>query len=115
MPPNPQRQTGSRRVSMSDDLEVAAYLDIAQDSAYVAENEHASGAGSPTEEGISEAILIVDFGSQYSRLIARRVRECNVYCEIVSFRSSWEDIAPLNPKGIILSGDQLAFTTTMHR
>jgi len=104
MPPNPQRQTGSRRVSMSDDLEVAAYLDIAQDSAYVAENEHASGAGSPTEEGISEAILIVDFGSQYSRLIARRVRECNVYCEIVSFRSSWEDIAPLNPKGIILSG-----------
>ena len=104
MPPNPQRQTGSRRVSMSDDLEVAAYLDIAQDSAYVAENEHASGAGSPTEEGISEAILIVDFGSQYSRLIARRVRECNVYCEIVSFRSSWEEVAPLNPKGIILSG-----------
>ena len=104
MPPNPQRQTASRRVSMSDDLEVAAYLDIAQDSAYVAENEHASGAGSPTEEGISEAILIVDFGSQYSRLIARRVRECNVYCEIVSFRSSWEEVAPLNPKGIILSG-----------
>ena len=104
MPPNPQRQTASRRVSMSDDLEVAAYLDIAQDSAYVAENEHASGVGSPTEEGISEAILIVDFGSQYSRLIARRVRECNVYCEIVSFRSSWEEVAPLNPKGIILSG-----------
>lgn len=104
MPPNPQRQTGSRRVSMSDDLEVAAYLDIAQESSHVAENEHASGAGSQSDEGVSEAILIVDFGSQYSRLIARRVRECNVYCEIVSFRSSWEDVAPLNPKGIILSG-----------
>ena len=51
-----------------------------------------------------EAILVVDFGSQYSRLIARRVRESKVYCEIVPHEASWESVSPLNPKGVILSG-----------
>lgn len=49
-------------------------------------------------------ILILDFGSQYTQLIARKIRECNIYCEIVPFRESIESIKAKNPKGIILSG-----------
>lgn len=52
----------------------------------------------------SETILILDFGSQYTQLIARRIREVNVYCEIHPFHISLEKIYALNPKGIILSG-----------
>ncbi|UCC61293.1 MAG: glutamine-hydrolyzing GMP synthase [Dehalococcoidia bacterium] len=51
-----------------------------------------------------EAVAIVDFGSQYSWLIARRVRECSVYCEVVPHDATWESIASLQPKGFILSG-----------
>ncbi|GAI33130.1 unnamed protein product, partial [marine sediment metagenome] len=46
----------------------------------------------------------IDFGSQYSMLIARRVRECQVYCELLPHDTPWEKIAPLNPRGFILSG-----------
>jgi GMP synthase (glutamine-hydrolysing) len=53
---------------------------------------------------ISESILIIDFGSQYSQLIARRVRESKVYCEIVPHDVTQEAISYLAPKGIILSG-----------
>jgi GMP synthase (glutamine-hydrolysing) len=49
-------------------------------------------------------ILILDFGSQYTQLIARRVREAKVYCEIHPFNLSLERIRGLNPEGIILSG-----------
>ncbi len=49
-------------------------------------------------------ILIVDFGAQYSQLIARRVREAGVYCEIVPYTYSIEQIKEKQPKGIILSG-----------
>ncbi len=51
-----------------------------------------------------EKILILDFGSQYTQLIARRVRECKVYCVIKPFNVKMEEIEQLNPKGIILSG-----------
>ena len=51
-----------------------------------------------------EKILILDFGSQYTQLIARRVRECMVYSEIHPYNISLEDIERFNPKGIILSG-----------
>ena len=57
----------------------------------------------------------MDFGSQYSRLIARRVRECHVYCEIVSHNADWDDVRKINPKGIILSGGQPAFMKKAHR
>jgi GMP synthase (glutamine-hydrolysing) len=49
-------------------------------------------------------ILIIDFGSQFNQLIARRVRECHVYCQIESPRISINDIRDMNPEGIILSG-----------
>lgn len=51
-----------------------------------------------------ELILILDFGSQYTQLIARRVREQGVYCEIVPFHYAVEKIVERNPKGVILSG-----------
>ncbi len=51
-----------------------------------------------------ELILILDFGSQYTQLIARRVREQGVYCEIVPFHYALEKILERNPKGVILSG-----------
>ena len=52
----------------------------------------------------NEAVLILDFGGQYSQLIARRVRELNVYCEIKPYRISAEEIKRGNYKGIIFSG-----------
>ena len=51
-----------------------------------------------------QTIAILDFGSQYSELIARRIRETQVYSEVISYRTSPEKLALLNPKGIILSG-----------
>jgi len=51
-----------------------------------------------------ELICILDFGSQYTQLIARKVRELNVYCEIFPYNYEFEKIKALNPKGIILSG-----------
>jgi GMP synthase (glutamine-hydrolysing) len=51
-----------------------------------------------------ETIVILDFGSQYSRLIARRVRECRVYCEVLPWDAPAETVRRLAPKGIILSG-----------
>ena len=88
----------SMRVATSDHLEVSTYLEIARgkEGAPIAPDARPSGA--------AEAVLIVDFGSQYSRLIARRVRELRVYCEIVPSDVDWADIAHLNPSGIILSG-----------
>ncbi len=55
-------------------------------------------------EKCNERILILDFGSQYAQLIARRVRENNVYSEIISHKITAEQIQKINPKGIILSG-----------
>jgi len=49
-------------------------------------------------------ILILDFGSQYTQLIARRVREAHVYCEIHPYNVSLDRICQLQPEGIILSG-----------
>jgi len=49
-------------------------------------------------------ILILDFGSQYTQLIARRIREIGVYCEIYSCECSPEELKSFAPKGIILSG-----------
>ena len=91
-------RTTTHRVTASDDLEVSAYLEIAREK---------SGQ-EPHQEAASrvhrESVVVIDFGSQYSRLIARRVRESKVYCEIVEYDAPWESVAALNPKGVILSG-----------
>ena len=52
----------------------------------------------------NEKILVLDFGGQYNQLIARRVRECNVYCEVHPYNMSIDEIIKYNPKGIIFTG-----------
>ena len=57
------------------------------------------------EKGLSdEKVIVIDFGGQYNQLVARRVRECNVYCEIYSYKTDIEQIKAIAPKGIILTG-----------
>ncbi len=51
-----------------------------------------------------ELVVVIDFGGQYNQLVARRVRECGVYCEIYSYKTELNKIKAMNPKGIILTG-----------
>ena len=51
-----------------------------------------------------EKIIVIDFGGQYNQLVARRVRECGVYCEIYSYKTDIGQIRDMAPKGIILTG-----------
>jgi GMP synthase (glutamine-hydrolysing) len=87
----------SRRVSASGDLEVSTYLEIAREREGARPGE--SGPVSPPE-----AVAVIDFGSQYSMLIARRVRECNVYCEVLPHDAPREQVEQLRPRAFILSG-----------
>jgi len=94
-----QTADDSRRVTTSGDIEVSTYLEIAKEIS----GEQPTAA----EEAVAverEAIVVIDFGSQYSLLIARRIRECQVYCELVPYDTPWEKIEPLKPRGFILSG-----------
>jgi len=95
-----QTPNDSHRVATSGDIEVSTYLEIAKEIG--GEQPAATKEAIPSAE--REAIIVIDFGSQYSMLIARRIRECQVYCELVPHDTPWEKIAPLNPKGFILSG-----------
>ena len=54
--------------------------------------------------GVEELVLVLDFGSQYSQLIARRVREAGVYCELIPGTTPWEAIRARAPRALILSG-----------
>jgi GMP synthase (glutamine-hydrolysing) len=94
----------SPRVSISGDVEVATYLEIAEAEAMA--GEAAPGAsGAPAQPPTTrDAVAILDFGSQYSQLIARRVREAHVYCELLPHDVTPARIAELNPRGFILSG-----------
>jgi GMP synthase (glutamine-hydrolysing) len=92
--------SASRRITTSGDSEVSAYLEIAKELG----GEQPAAAKEVIPRVEREAIIVIDFGSQYSLLIARRIRECQVYCELVPPDTPWEKIAPLNPKGFILSG-----------
>jgi len=60
--------------------------------------------GETGREARADTILIFDLGSQYSRLIARRIREASVYCEIVPHDTPWDVLQAKNPRGLILSG-----------
>jgi GMP synthase (glutamine-hydrolysing) len=94
-----KKKPESHRIAASDDLEVSTYLGLAKELR--GERPVAEPELPPSER---ETIVVLDFGSQYSMLIARRVRECHVYCELVPYDTPWERIASLNPRGFILSG-----------
>ncbi len=86
------------RVATSDDLEVSTYLEIAKQK----EGVQPEPVAAPPS--VREGVAIIDFGSQYSRLIARRVRELKVYCEILPHDAPWLEKGNLALKGVILSG-----------
>jgi GMP synthase (glutamine-hydrolysing) len=94
-----KKKVESHRIAASDDIEVSTYLGLAKELR--GEQPVVEPKLPPSER---ETIIVLDFGSQYSMLIARRVRECHVYCELVPHDTPWEKIASLNPRGFILSG-----------
>jgi len=94
-----KKKLESHRIAASDDIEVSTYLGLAKELR--GEQPVVEPKLPPSER---ETIVVLDFGSQYSMLIARRVRECHVYCELVPYDTPWEKIASLNPRGFILSG-----------
>jgi len=95
-----KEKAASHRIVASDDIEVSTYLEIAK------EMQGVQAAPKPGEipHDVKEAVAIIDFGSQYSHLIARRVRECNVYCELFPWDSPLSKIMSIHPRGFILSG-----------
>ncbi len=90
--------TPAPRIRTSDDLEVSGYLERAR-----GKQADRPAPGEPPQPA-RETIVILDFGSQTSMLIARRIRELDVYCELVPHTATWDQIEALNPKGFILSG-----------
>ncbi len=91
----------------SGDVEVASYLE--ESLVHAEEQPLATHPSTPLSEDAQlathdEMVVILDFGSQFSRLIARRVREAHVFCELLPADTPWAEIAARRPKGIILSG-----------
>src|SRR3989304_8813125 len=94
-PKTPRTEEPSHRVAASGDLEVATYLEIAR--------EREGQRPGPVEEAPArpETVVVLDFGSQYSMLIARRVRECRVYCELVPHDAPREEVERLRPRAFL--------------
>ncbi len=84
------------RVLAPDDAEVEAYLETALHAPPPERRDEAP-------EG-PDTVVVLDFGSQYAQLIARRVRELDVYSELLPHDTPWDEIARRNPKAVILSG-----------
>jgi len=107
MPDEPEATAAedqTHRVSTSGDVEVSTYLEIASEGARGPKRGDQSQQKDGDTSARREAIAILDFGSQYSRLIARRIREQNVYCEIIDPNAPREAVEGLDLRGIILSG-----------
>jgi GMP synthase (glutamine-hydrolysing) len=85
------------RVLAPDDAEVEAYLEVALDAP---PPERAADDQPPSPD----TVIVLDFGSQTAQLIARRVRELNVYSELLPFDTPWEELQRRAPRAVILSG-----------
>ncbi len=91
------------RVLAPDDAEVEAYLETALNAAVpVRSADDRPDAGEP------DSVIVLDFGSQFAQLIARRVRELHVYSELIPHDTPWAEIERRNPKAIILSGGPMS-------
>ncbi len=91
------------RVLAPDDAEVEAYLETALNApAPTRSEDDRPDAAEP------DSVIVLDFGSQFAQLIARRVRELNVYSELLPHDTPWAEIERRNPKAIILSGGPMS-------
>jgi GMP synthase (glutamine-hydrolysing) len=106
--PEPTRERGKtvhgeaanagHRVLAPDDAEVEAYLEVALDAPPPVRS------GPVEAEQARDTVIVLDFGSQTAQLIARRIRELNVYSELLPYDTPWEEIQRRRPKALILSG-----------
>jgi GMP synthase (glutamine-hydrolysing) len=111
-PEKPHRERGKtvhgepanagHRVLAPDDAEVEAYLEVALDAPPPEREE----ADHPAH--VPDSVIVLDFGGQTAQLIARRVRELNVYSELVPFDTPWEEIVRRRPRAVILSGGPMS-------
>jgi len=116
---SPRRQRGKtvhgelanagHRVLAPDDAEVEAYLETALNAPAPERPSpdipgRAAWPGEGTSRDEPDTVVVLDFGSQYAQLIARRVRELHVYSELLPFDTPWPEIAERHPRAIILSG-----------
>ncbi|TMD32280.1 MAG: glutamine-hydrolyzing GMP synthase [Chloroflexi bacterium] len=95
------------RVLAPDDAEVEAYLETALKAPAPARSPDDRPPGSATATGDRvepDTIIVLDFGSQFAQLIARRIRELNVYSELLPHDTPWADIERRRPRAVILSG-----------
>lgn len=103
------RETGGSETAVAEsDREVLSTVDPTEGVVQtveppVAETAHLLAAAGDAATTV-DVVVVLDFGSQYSQLITRRVREAGVYCELLPHDAPWADIALLQPKGVILSG-----------
>ena len=98
-PPNdtPDTPESARKHPTSEDLEVSSYLEATLEGQPQPE-------APPAPPAQPQTVIVLDFGSQLSMLIARRIREAGVYSELVPYDATWDDVRKLNPAGFILSG-----------
>jgi GMP synthase (glutamine-hydrolysing) len=92
------------RVLAPDDAEVEAYLETALNAPAPEREASTEAPAAAPGRTAPDTVLVLDFGSQYAQLIARRVRELNVYSELVPFDTPLAEIERRRPRGIILSG-----------